>query len=102
MIQREWKDVEIITYTEEPDAYGQSKRTIYSTKTCEMVVKNYVTTNVSDIRYANVELIGLTKDFTIEDKNDIRIDNCLYNVLYVKPTSRLNQVFMRKAYEDRN
>lgn len=94
---RELKSVSVISFTTGTDAYGQ-KRTLGSTsRTVEMYVKVYSQSNVSDIRYNEVTNIGLTKDASITDENQIVIDGVTYNVLYVIPSGRLHQILMKKV-----
>ena len=87
MIMRELQSVSVISFTTGTDAYGQ----------IDMVVKPYSNTIVSDIRFNDVELIGLTTDQSISDKNQILIGSDTYNVLYVIPSHRCYQVLMKKV-----
>lgn len=94
---RELKSVSVISFTTGTDAYGQKRTLGSTTRTVEMFVKVYSQSNVSDIRYNEVTNIGLTKDASITDKNQIVIDGATYNVLYVIPSGRLHQILMKKV-----
>jgi len=102
MINRESKIVQVVSYTNTLDEYGQSRKTGHTTRNTEMTCKIYMQNNTTDIRYVDVEMIGITKDTAITDANAIVIDNQLYNVLYVIPSNRYTQVLMKKAYESWN
>lgn len=97
MINREWQDVSVVSFTTAVDAYGQPRKTTASTRTVKMVLHIYSQQNVQDIRFNEVTEIGLTTDNDITDANQIICGNVKYNVLYVIPSSRLNQILMRKV-----
>lgn len=92
MIIREMREVELLTYSNY-DSYGQ--RGYETQSSIPMVVKVYRQNNVTDVRYANVEMIGLTLS-AVDDSNLIRIDGILYDVMYVIPSGRYTQVLMKK------
>lgn len=94
---REAKPVSVVSFATGTDAYGQKRQSGSTTRTVEMFVKVYSQSNVSDIRYTEVTNIGLTKDSSITDENQIVIDGATYNVLYVIPSGRLHQVLMKKV-----
>ena len=94
---RETKPVSGVSFTTGTDAYGQKRQLGSTTRTVEMFVKVYSQSNVSDIRYNEVTNIGLTKDASITDENQIVIDGATYNVLYVIPSGRLHQILMKKV-----
>lgn len=96
MINREMKSVLLISFTSGTDKYGQKRNNGNTEETIEMAVKVYSQTNVSDIRYNDVELIGLTKT-AVKDSQQIKIDDIVYQVLYVIPSGRYNQVLMKKV-----
>lgn len=97
MINRELQSVSVISFTTGTDAYGQRRQSGSTVKQIDMVVKPYSNTIVSDIRFNDVELIGLTTDQSISDKNQILIGSDTYNVLYVIPSHRCYQVLMKKV-----
>lgn len=94
---RELIPVSVVSFTAGTDAYGQKRNLGSTTRTVEMMVKVYSQSNVSDVRYNDVTNIGLTKDSSITDENQIIIDGVTYNVLYVIPSGRLHQVLMKKV-----
>lgn len=96
-INREWKKVEVITYDNSLDEYGQKRQGNHSSRMVEMVCKIYSQNNTADIRYTQVDLVGLTEDKEIDDSNQIVVDGEKYEVLYVIPTHKLYQILMRKA-----
>lgn len=96
MINREMKPVLLISFTSGTDKYGQKRNNGNTEEKIEMAVKVYSQTNVSDIRYNDVELIGLTKT-AVKDSQQIKIDDIVYQVLYVIPSGRYNQVLMKKV-----
>ena len=95
MINRENKEVEVLTYSG-VDSVGQRRMGEPTTKTVEMFYKTYSQTNVADPRYVDIDLIGLTKDFTINTSNVIKIENSKYSVKYTISTPRYLVVFMKK------
>lgn len=97
MINREMRQVEVLTFNAGKDAYGRPRKNGSVSHNADMVVKIYQQRKVDDIRYVDVTHIGLTADKSITDSNQIIIDNDTYQVLYVIPSSRLNQVLMKKV-----
>lgn len=95
MIQREWQKVSINSYANTVDEYGQKRTGKPTVVGVDMVVKPYLNTNVSDVRFVDVELIGLTKA-PVEVGNTVTIGTDEYNVLYTIPSGRLLQVLMKK------
>lgn len=85
---REEVDIKVVTFPDTYDEYGQKRTGDYSLRDSKMVIKNYNNTNVSDPRYVQVTDIGLTKDFSITDANQIQFGNATYNVLFTIPTQR--------------
>lgn len=95
MINRDYKPVEVLTYSG-VDSVGQRRQGKPTTKTVEMFYKTYSQSNVADPRYIDCDLIGLTKDFTINTSNVIKINNDRYNVKYTILSPRYLVVFMKK------
>lgn len=62
-----------------------------------MDIKIFSQVNVSDVRYVDVDVIGLTYDKSITDANQIKFDDRVYDVKYVIPSSRLNQILMKRV-----
>ena len=97
IFNRELQPVSVVSFATGTDAYGEKRKLGSTTRTVDMVVKIYSQSSVSDIRYNEVTNIGLTKDASITDENQIVIDGVTYNVLYVIPSGRLHQILMKKV-----
>ena len=97
MINREWQLVDVLTYSEELDKYGQKRQGTPTTRNTYMVVKIYSQRNVDDVKYVDVDVIGLTKDKDITTENVIQIGSDKYNVKYIIPSGRYTQVLMYKV-----
>ncbi len=96
MINREMKTVYLVSFTSGTDKYGQKRNNGEKKDVIEMAVKIYSQTNVSDIRYNDIELIGLTKT-AVKDSQQIEIDSVRYQISYVIPSGRYTQVLMKKV-----
>lgn len=96
MINREMRKVTVKSNSGEKNSYGQ-KIMNDNTRVVDMVVKVYRQTNISDIRYNDITNIGLTYEVGITDKDQIIIDNKTYNVIYVIPSGKLHQIFMKRV-----
>lgn len=97
MINREWQKVQVISFNDGIDAYGQKRRNGQTSREVEMVLKIYNQANVNTVNYVDVDMVGLTADKEITDANQIKIDEQLYNVKYSIPSGRLHQIFMKKV-----
>jgi len=97
VINREWKTVQVLTYSNTTDEYGQKRQDTPIVSPTKMVCKIYSQSENNSMIYKDVEMIGLTKSTDITDKNEILIDGVKYLVLFVIPSSRLTQVLMKKA-----
>lgn len=97
MINREWKTVQVITFSNELDEYGQKRQGSSTSRDIQMVCKIYTQNNVDDPKYVDVDMLGLTKETNITDANQIEIDNVKYNIKYIIPSGRLTQILMNKA-----
>lgn len=87
MINRELKKYTVNTYGGK-DEYGQELAELTNTREIEIAIGYYTQTLTSDIRYSATKYYGLTKDFSITDKDYIVIDGVEHKVLYVNPTTR--------------
>ena len=96
MINREWQDVQVLTYSDDLDEYGQKRQGEPTVRVVEMVCKIYSQTNVEDPRYVDVDVIGLTKDKQITTDNVLIVGDEKFNVKYVIPSSRLYQILMQR------
>lgn len=97
MLNREMRPVSVITFASGVDSYGQPRTVVSSTKTVDMVVKIYAQSNVQAPIFNEVEIIGITKDFTISEENQIQFDSKKYNVLHTIPSGKYLQVLMKKV-----
>ena len=52
--------------------------------------------NTNDMRYIDVDMIGLTKDQDITNSDTIEYKDSQYQVLYVIPSSRYNQILLKQ------
>lgn len=97
MINLEMHEAEVLTYSGDTDAYGQRRTEApASIRSIQICTKTYIQTNVSDPRYVDAKIIGLTKDKDITTADRLRFGGHLYDVLDVIPSLRLNQVFLIK------
>lgn len=96
MINREYQKVNILTFSEETDDYGQLRQQAPTSQEIDMVCKIYAQTMTNDMRYKDVEMIGITKNNSITDENEIQIGNINYKVMYVIPSGKYYQILMRK------
>lgn len=77
------------------DDYGQL---IYSTTTrsSQMAAKIYSQQNVSDPRYVDVEMVGLTKDTSIVPGEVVSLAQGDFLVKYVVPTGRWQEILLTR------
>jgi hypothetical protein len=94
MINNEMKTVKVYTY-EIKNSVGQ-KMTSEIGRDVDMFIKIHTQTNVADPRYVDIDLVALTKDFSIKEGNVIEIDNVRYDVKYTTPSKRYLQILMKK------
>lgn len=93
----DFQKVQVISFTDEKTAYGERRKNSSSSREVEMMIRNYTQYNVADPRYLDATDIGLTFDTDITDANQIISTSGIYNVLYVIPSKRLNQIFLKKV-----
>lgn len=97
MINRQFQTVKVISYATGTDQYGQPRQSGSSSRTIQMVINTYTQSNTDDVRYADVTNVGLTADRGITDKDQIKIGDDLFQILYVIPSKRLHQILMKKV-----
>lgn len=97
MNTREWQTANLISFSSGIDEYGKPLQEEVYRKEIEMIMTIYTENNVSDIRFIEATHLGLTAENGITEKNHIIIDNIEYKVLYVVPSRRYNQVFLKKV-----
>lgn len=95
MIAREWQKVDIITYSDDIDAYGQRKTGAYTTRQIDMVCHVAQKSNQLNPKYVDVTMVGLTKDIAITDADIVVIDGQRYVIKYIVNSPRsMIQVMM--------
>lgn len=92
MLNREWQEVEVITYTTK-DSYGQLQSG--KPKTITMVIKVYSQFNINNPKYVDIDYIGIVKSPV--DFNLVKFDGITCNVLYCIPSGKYYQVLMKKV-----
>lgn len=96
MINRELITVQLLTYDDSTDDYGQPKVNTPSKRTIEITVpKLYKHSAVEDIRFNEVEYSSLTFEKSITDANKILYDEKIYSICFVNSEGRLSQVFLK-------
>ena len=102
LIAARQEPVIVRTYSQELNSFGQMHQTSYTERTVNMFLTKYTQTKDSDIRYNNVVLIGLTKDNSVTDRDNIIYNGkeykCTHTIEGVGPI-RWNQVFL-EIYEN--
>lgn len=94
----DFQKVQVISFTDEKTAYGERRKNSSSSREVEMMIRNYTQYNVADPRYLDATDIGLTFDTDITDANQIiSTSGTKYNVLFIIPSKRLNQIFLKKV-----
>ena len=97
MINNEMISVVVKEFVTGTDSYGQTRQGTAAERNVDMMLKLYDHSNTSDVRYVNVEMIGLTSDKTITDKNVIVAAAQTYSVLFVNNAGRLAQIFLKEV-----
>lgn len=97
MINNEMVSVVVKEFVTGTDSYGQTRQGTAAERNVDMMLKLYNHYNTSDVRYVDVEMIGLTSDKTITDKNVIIAAAQTYSVLFVNNAGRLAQVFLKEV-----
>lgn len=97
MINNEMVSVVVKEFVTGTDSYGQTRQGTAAERNVDMMLKLYSHYNTSDVRYADVKMIGLTSDKTITDKNVIVAAAQTYSVLFVNNAGRLAQIFLKEV-----
>ena len=99
MISREVKEVQLLYFTPGKDEKGKIRQVVDTerTATIEMVIKTYKQTVNSDVSFTDTADIGLTLFQNITSQDQIQFGDQVYNVLYVIPSNRYNQVFLKRV-----
>lgn len=77
------------------DDYGQITYSM-TTRSAQMTVKIYSQQNVSDPRYVDVEMVGLTKDTSIVPGEVVSLAQGDFLVKYVVPTGRWQEILLTR------
>lgn len=94
MVNREYKKATIVSYVNGADPWGQQAQHQMS-KPIEITLCLYEHRPEEGPRFNEVEWFGLSKSKDIEEGQVIEIGSKRYSVLFVNPTTKLTQVFMR-------
>ena len=95
-ITRGLQSATIKAYGTTVDAYGQLEQGTPTTRTADIAFKIYSQMNVTDPRYVDVEVVGLTKDKSIVPGEVITFAQGDYRVKYVIPTGRWQELMLVK------
>lgn len=95
-ITRELQSANVLVYGLAVDSYGQLEAGIPTQRNIQLAVKVYSQQNVSDPRYVDVELIGLTQDKSVVPGEIIALAQGDYRVKYVIPTGRWQELMLVK------
>ena len=90
------KRVELIQFSKGKDAYGQKRKNGSESTEIEMYIVDYNKQINNLITHIDADYIGLTRD-EVGDGNQIIDGDKTYEVLYVMPTHRYTQVFMKRV-----
>lgn len=96
MIQREWREIDVITYSDGRDEYGQTRRVVVSTRKARAVKKQYDAQNVANPDFLKITTLFLTDDLAITENNAIVMEGIEYFIKYTVPSGKYLQLF---AYE---
>lgn len=94
MVNREWVDATVKSYTQSKDVYGQ--RTVSNTsRDIEVVLRLFSNNKVDDVRYNDATHLALTADKAVSDSDTLEINGVVYKVLYIVPSPRLNTLILK-------
>lgn len=94
MINREWVNATVLSYTQSKDAYGQ--RTVGNeSRDIEVVLRLFQNNMVADVRYNDATHLALTADKEVNDSDELVVNGKTYKVMYVVPSPRLNTLIMK-------
>jgi len=95
-INRDWIYVTKLTYTNTLDEYGQKRQEVPVQSDLKVIWKLYNQVNVNNPTFVDIDVICLTKDDSVTNKNQIVKDNEIYNVMQIIP-GKYNQLFLKKS-----
>lgn len=95
MINREWKTATLFSFAPGTDEYGQKRTKSQEEREIAVILKNYQHSIVSDVRFDDATDLALTPDKEVNEENEIVCGDHAYQVLYVIPSGRLNQLILK-------
>lgn len=91
---RRLREVTLLTYTTDINEYGERRKGAPTEEIIKMAIYPYSHVKTEDIRYQDVDLVGITKA-EVNDSNMIKDGSVIYDVLFIQPTPRHNFVLMK-------
>lgn len=95
-IARELQSAIVKAYGTTVDEYGQLEQGTPVERATEIAVRRYSQQNVSDPRYVDIEMIGLTKDTSIVPGEVISLALGDFRVRYVVPSDFWQEILLAK------
>ena len=99
MINREQKTVQLYKFLNERDAYGQGRKLVKNLGTDNMFIKFYSSALAGNPGYTDVDYIALSKNRDLGPDDLIEYDNHIYRIIYVVPSRKFNELFIRETNE---
>lgn len=96
MINRETVSIKVVSFTAGTDEYGQLRQLGSTETNSEGMLKLISNMNVSNPLYLESDYLLLTKDKNITVNNQIKVGNDNYQVKYIIPSGKYNQVLIKK------
>ena len=95
MINRDIRQVDFITYEKGTDRYGQQRMLGSTKRTGEIVIYKTDCQINNEISHIDADYIGLTRE--VVDFNQVVDNGVVYEVKYVMPTKKWNQVYLKQV-----
>lgn len=99
MINREQKNVGIYKFLNIRDSYGQGRKLVKNSGTESMMIKFYSSVLQDNPGYQDIDFLALTTNRELGPENLISFDGHNYRIIYVVPSRRFNQLFIRETNE---
>lgn len=96
MINRRLETVEIVSFVNSADRYGQKRKEEEERKSGLMYITVYSQTNVADPRFIDAEYVGLT-NLVLDPTQQIIWQGRKFNILNFVPTGRFNRVLLKEV-----
>lgn len=97
MIRRDMQPVQVVVYGSGVDEYGQPRQTIQQTRVVDMFIRPYSNDVNGNPKFNDYELIALTEDRLVSEVNSVILNDKVYDVMYVIPSFRYNQLFLQEV-----